>query len=464
VSSHEYVFIDTETTGCRPITDRIIEVGLFHVIDGIIQSSWSQLINPQTYIPSSIQTLTGITNEMVAKAPPFADIAYELAELLHGKIFVAHNARFDYAFIKNEFKRCEINLQFKTLCTVKLSRLLFPKAHGHSLDAICNRFGLTTTNRHRALGDAELLVKFYSLLEQQFPHASLQELIHKTIKQPALPSAFTSLDIETIPLTAGVYYFYSEDNTLLYVGKSIKLRERILSHFAQDHASNKEMQLSQQARKINWTTTAGELGALLLESRAIKTQLPIFNRRLRRHKRLHTLLANTTKEGYLCLDIIPFEQVPAEKLTSTYGLFRYKRRAEELLFKLCNVHHFCQRMMGLEKRKGACFYVQIGKCSGACTGKESTTSYNQRLVTAISNIQYQRWPYHGKVALKEHCQLSGKCDYHLIDQWCYLGSASTLDGLLSLAIKPQLDADIYQILTSHLQHPNKKFTIIDLSQ
>ncbi|MGZ5073391.1 MAG: 3'-5' exonuclease, partial [Usitatibacter sp.] len=171
-------FVDVETTGTTPTGDRITEIGIVRVEDGELIEEWSSLVNPQCSIPEDIQALTGISNAMVRDAPTFAELRREVLERLEGRLFVAHNARFDYGFIKNEFRRAEIAFTAEVLCTVRLSRKLYPDAIGHSLDAIIARHGLEDavaadpapdiagaspprrTGRHSALGDARVLWRF----------------------------------------------------------------------------------------------------------------------------------------------------------------------------------------------------------------------------------------------------------------------------------------------------------------
>src|SRR4029077_19108819 len=147
--------VDLETTGAHPAWNRVTEIAVVEVQDGEVVSEWSTLVNPGTSIPPAIQALTGITNDMVADAPAFEDLAAGLHERLEGRILVAHNARFDYGFLRHEFERAGLPFRARTLCTVKLSRRLYRDAAGHSLDALIARHGIRCTARHRALGDAQ---------------------------------------------------------------------------------------------------------------------------------------------------------------------------------------------------------------------------------------------------------------------------------------------------------------------
>ena len=154
---HHAVFVDLETTGATATHDRITEIGIIEVNRGRLIGEWSTLVNPGMSIPPMIQSLTGITNDMVALAPSFSDICSDVLQRLDGKLFIAHNARFDYGFLKNEFRRCGVTFNARVLCTVKLSRKLYPQHARHNLDALLERHALDCEARHRALGDAKVL-------------------------------------------------------------------------------------------------------------------------------------------------------------------------------------------------------------------------------------------------------------------------------------------------------------------
>src|SRR4051812_20781360 len=151
------VFIDLETTGASAGVDRITEIGLIEVNNGEYVEEWSALVCPQMDIPPFIEALTGISNAMVAAAPVFAIFAAELHARLRGKLLIAHNARFDYGFLRAEFGRLDTEFAADLICTVKLSRKLFPGHARHNLDSLIERHEITCDARHRALGDARVL-------------------------------------------------------------------------------------------------------------------------------------------------------------------------------------------------------------------------------------------------------------------------------------------------------------------
>jgi len=182
-------FIDLETTGTSPARDRIIEIGLCLVEGGALVEEWSSLVDPQVPIPPFIERYTGITAAMVKGAPTFAELADDLRERLDGRLLVAHNAPFDYGFLRHAFARCQTPFAPPVLCTVQLSRRLFPRERRHGLDAVIARHGLSCDHRHRALGDARVLWDFLCLLQRELPAAVVAGAVRSVLKAPAGASA-----------------------------------------------------------------------------------------------------------------------------------------------------------------------------------------------------------------------------------------------------------------------------------
>ena len=274
--------VDLETTGGMAVHHRVTEVGVVLLDDGVVVEQWSSLVNPGVRIPPSIEAFTGISNEMVEGAPPFEDLRREVRQRLDGRLFVAHNARFDYGFVRNEFRRLGEKFAAPVLCTVRLSRLLFREHARHNLDALIERYGLECAQRHRALGDAAVLPPLLAAFEQAAGRERLEEAATAVLGESRLPPHLPPDLADDLPEGPGVYLFRGEGGALLYVGKSRNLRSRVLEHFASEHRSGKEAKLTRQVRGVEWVETGGELGALLLESRLVKDLAPSANRRLRK--------------------------------------------------------------------------------------------------------------------------------------------------------------------------------------
>jgi DNA polymerase-3 subunit epsilon len=182
-----FVFVDLETTGANPAVDRVIEIGIVKVDAGRLDYEWSTLVDPGAPIPPLIQRFTGITNGMVRGAPSFAEVADDVLARLEGSLFVAHNARFDYGFLDHEFKRLGRVFRRPALCTVKLSRALYPEHRRHGLDALIDRHGLDCAARHRALGDARVLWDFIRRIDTEKPPEAIRAALKKAITSPAVP-------------------------------------------------------------------------------------------------------------------------------------------------------------------------------------------------------------------------------------------------------------------------------------
>lgn len=271
------VFVDLETTGGSTGEHRITEVGVVEIGPGGV-SRWSTLVDPQQSIPPFIQQLTGITDAMVRGAPTFDAIAPALFERLNGKLFIAHNASFDRGFLRSEFRRAGLAFNPDVLCTVRLSRALFPAEKRHGLDALVERHALVPSDRHRALADADLLWQFWQRLHGLVPVEVLRAQIERTLRRYHLGGDITEDLLETAPAGCGVYAFYGEEDAPLYVGRSVRLRQRLRAHLTGERRSSKDLRLAQQVRRVEWRATGGELGAMLAEAQWIAALRPAQNR------------------------------------------------------------------------------------------------------------------------------------------------------------------------------------------
>ncbi len=451
MTKHEkFIFIDLETTGANPVVDRITEIGIVEVAGGRV-SHWSTLVNPEIPIPPFIQNLTGISDAMVADAPTFASLVEGLLARLQGGLFIAHNARFDYGFLRNAFKAAGHSFRADVLCTVKLSRKLFPQEAKHNLDVLVQRHQLQPQGRHRALADADLLWQLWGKLEREIAPEVFSGALAQLLQRPALPTHLAPEVLDEIPDTPGVYLFYGENDALLYVGKSVRLRQRILSHFNGDHRLFQDMRMSHQIHRLEWRETAGELGALLLESQLIKDLQPIHNRALRRQRELCAWQLQPLPAGGAQPVLAYAGEVDFGAAQNLYGLFSSRKKAEAALREIAESQQLCLALLGLESRAGAgkpCFAHQLRRCRGACVGKEALAVHQARLEAALASLKLATWPYPGPVALVETA--AGRCDVHVVENWCYLGNAAAEDEVWDLLensrARPAFDADTYKIL------------------
>lgn len=285
----QLAFVDLETTGATAASDRITEIGIVEVdADGSVRE-WQQLINPGVAISPFIVQLTGISNAMVASAPPFAAVADEIRARLSGRIFLAHNARFDYGFLKAEFARLNLDdaspFRATTICTVKLSRELYPEYKRHSLDALIERHQLRAAARHRALADAQLIHQFWQKIHVDRAPESIAAALDQQHATPCLPPEIDVRILDQLPEMPGVYLFYGEHlgqaEQPLYVGRCRDIRQHVLSHFVAQPGSERKARLARAVRRIEWQEIADNTQAQCRENTLIRQLRPAYNRQPR---------------------------------------------------------------------------------------------------------------------------------------------------------------------------------------
>lgn len=429
------VLLDCETTGGKAIYHRIIEIGLIVIEKGEVIEKWQTFIDPKVPLPAFIQSLTGISPGMVHGAPEFCDIAEELLSKLKGRTLVAHNARFDYGFLKNEFERAGISYNAKPLCSVKFSRNLYPQFKRHGLSQIIERFELSIENRHRALDDAEMIYQFFQKSSGLFADDEIAATCKVLLKRPTLPTLLDPKEVEKLPPNAGVYYFYDEKGGLLYVGKSVHIRNRVMSHFSSDHKNPKDLQMSTKIAHVDFERTPSDFGAQIRESNQIKALAPLYNRRLRKVKKLYQYLSAKDVNGYLRLSIKTVETADTE-VEEQFGLFRSPRQASKQMEKLADQFFLCHKLLGLEgdrNSRQACFRSQLKKCFGACHGAESAANYNERMTAALKNYQIKLWPHAGPILLEERDPNSpDQVAFHIVDRWRYMAKLAIFEDIYDL--------------------------------
>ena len=443
-----FAFVDLETTGTRAGADRITEIGIVRVDDDggrVRVTEWSSLVDPEVPIPPAIQVLTGITDAMVARAPSFSTIANEVRRLLDGCVFVAHNARFDYGFLKHAFARLERTFSARVLCTVRLSRRLFPDAEGHGLDALIARHALPVSQRHRALGDARAIWSFVEGLYRDAPHEHVDAAIRRILRMPSLPPQLPPDVLDALPEAPGVYLFYGDNPLPLYIGKSVNLRERVAAHFSQDWRSETDLRLSREIRRIEHECTAGELGALLREAVLVKSQLPAHNRALRRKEEAGIA---RWREG--APKFVAASSVEAHELANAYGPFASRASLRAALRALASEHRLCARRLGLERgATGPCFARQLRRCDGVCVGAETPQAHDARVAAALAPLAIPHWPAPGAACVREASVDGERVDVHVFRDWCWLGTAGDEAELAELAEYPRrasFDLDVMRLL------------------
>ncbi len=379
-----YAIVDIETTGSYAAANGITEISI-HVFDGDnVVEKFETLINPNQPIPRYIQAMTGITDRMVADAPRFEDVAEKIHGLLQDKIFVAHNVNFDYSFVKGHLSEAGFDLTSKKLCTLRLSRKIFPGFHSYSLGNLCQSLGVTIQNHHRAFGDTEATVKVFRLLlendKEQFIHKSLL----RNSKEQALPPNVPKEHFDQLPYTPGVYYFHNEKGKVIYVGKATNIRYRVNSHFSNNSESRQKQNFLKHTHAISFQPTATELMACILESTEIKKLWPVFNSSQKRWEDVYGIFSYEDQNGFLRLAI----EKNRNRLNPVYS-FHYVVDGHAIIRKIMREFRLCPKLCFMQTDNQPCEGMHEGYCTGACEQKEDIGDYNKRVSQAIESLRAQ---------------------------------------------------------------------------
>lgn len=449
-----YAIVDIETTGGSAKSEKITEIALY-IHDGEkIIDEFTTLINPEKPIPYFISSLTGITDEMVEDAPKFYEVARRLVELTEDKIIVGHNVSFDYRFIRSEFKSLGYDFTRNNLCTLQLSRKLFPGHRSYSLGNICHDLGIEIESRHRAAGDAMATVK---LLEKILVISSENgnENLVKIASRPILKNLHPLLErkiIDNLPEETGVYYFLNDQNHVIYVGKSRNIKQRVYSHL-NNNGSRRSIELKENIASIDFELTGSELVALLIESSEIKKHSPFYNRAQKRKMMQYGLFSFKDDRGYINLKI----DRTAMRLNETpHTCYLNQAEAKSSLSHLAERYWLCQKLCGLYETEGACFHYGIRQCNGACVGKESPAIYNNRVTKALSTFYYENQNFLIIDKGRNHAERS----IIQVENGKYVGfgyldtqeSYVHLDSLLGCIKVYEDNRDIHQIIRSYLNN------------
>ncbi len=449
-----YAIIDIETTGGSPKSEKITEIALY-IFDGKeIVNEFTTLINPEKPIPYFITSLTGITDEMVADAPKFYEVAKQLVEITQDKIFVAHNVSFDYRFIRSEFKSLGYDFTRNNICTLQLSRRLFPGHRSYSLGNICQDLGIEIENRHRAAGDALATVKLLEKLLNKCRENGDGDLLAAS-SRPNLKNLHPLLErkvIDNLPEETGVYYFLNDQYQVIYIGKSRNIKQRVYTHLS-NNGSRRSIALKENIASVEYELTGSELVALLIESGEIKKHAPYYNRAQKRKVMQYGLFSFKDDRGYLNLKI----DRTALRLNETpYTCYLNQAEAKTSLSRLAERFWLCQKLCGLYETEGACFHHEIRQCNGACIGKESPAIYNNRVTKALSTFYYDNKNF----LIIDKGRNQSERSIIQVENGKYIGfgyldteeSYVHLDSLLGCVKIYEDNRDIHQIIRAYLNH------------
>lgn len=375
-----YAIVDIETTGGFTGNNSIIEIAVvFH--DGEkITGQYEKLLDPKMPVPGFITGLTGIDSQMLEGAPTFGQIADELFGLLEDKIFVAHNVGFDYSFVKQAFEKEGKVYKPKRLCTVRLSRKLFPGLRSYSLGRLCESRGITVNDRHRALGDAWATSILFGQLLEVDHEGQIGQAIKGKNKALTLPPNISKEQFNEIPQSTGVYYFHDANGKVIYVGKAVNIQSRFNGHFT----GKAKLTLKSEICDVSYEVTGSELLALLLEALEIKRLWPKYNRSLKVKSMSWGVFSYSDREDFTRFQINKI--VPGIQPLAT---FTSHATAWKFLVEKNKAFHLCPKLNGIQKKNGACYDFQVGECNGACCGKETSEDYNERASEVFTAVKME---------------------------------------------------------------------------
>ena len=455
----KYAIIDVETTGMGVQGNRITEIAIL-VHDGQkVIEEYESLVNPERSIPHTITRLTGINDFMVAGAPKFYEIAKKVIEMTTDCVFVAHNVNFDYNVIHKEFSELGFPFRRKKLCTVRLSRKLIPGLPSYSLGKLCNSVGIPLNDRHRAMGDTRATtILFERLLNLDTDQSVFSSFLKPGSRQATLPPGLPKPIFDQLPESTGIYYFRDSKDDILYVGKALNIKKRVLSHFYDK--KNKEVALCQQTVNITFEVTGSELVALLLESSEIKHHYPVYNRAQRRNNEGYGIFSYEDRSGLIHLAWNSLKNVP-NPITKFYNT----TESRVFMEKICEQFELCPKYCHLQSNVNSCFHYQIKKCKGVCRGEESLENYNQRVKEATLYMSNDTKSY----LIPQKGRNKEEKSFVLIENGIYQGfgyideqqQVSNLSELKEFLILKKDNRDVQRILRGFRNKNEKKFLLLE---
>jgi DNA polymerase-3 subunit epsilon len=393
-----FAIVDIETTGGHASANGITEIAIV-LHDGVREEGrFSTLVNPQIPIQKYVQSLTGITDAMVAKAPLFSLVAHNIHNLLKDRVFVAHNVNFDYSFVKHQLQQEGFQLDVPKLCTIRLSRKIFPGLPKYGLASLCHHFNIDNDSRHRAMGDADATAQLFSLLVQHDKSGELKKMMKKRTVEQYLPPNVDADKIKQLPYEPGVYYFHDNKGKIIYVGKAKNLKKRISSHFSNNKPSRQKQEFLRNIFDISHQVCGSELMAAMLESIEIKRLWPVYNKSQKFYERSFGIYQFEDSKGYLRLGIDAKKNY-LQPLIS----FHLMADAHRLLWKLAKDFELHPVLLFLDKSDKKQDHLP------------DVLQHNQSLLKAVESIRLQQKTY----LIKEN----GK-NYFLIEEGRFYGMAT----------------------------------------
>ncbi|MCB0737700.1 MAG: GIY-YIG nuclease family protein, partial [Bacteroidetes bacterium] len=418
-----------------------------------VLSTWQTLVNPEVNIPAFITALTGITNEMVQDAPLFSEVADELYDLLHSHIFVAHNVGFDYGFIKNHLADNDILYNSKRLCTVRLSRKVFPGLKSYSLGQLTSQLKIPIKDRHRAMGDCEATAKLFTLINQHDKDGHLEAMLNRNSKETRIPSNVNKQEIEALPEKQGIYYFKNQMGVVIYVGKSANIKKRVLEHFTLNSTTQRRTRFAEEIFSISYATYSDDMITALMECHEIKRLWPKYNSEFKKRSNAYGVYSYADQNGVarLYVNKLLHKSKPLMVYSDYTSAFNYVKN-KVLEFNLCPKHS------AIQEQDATCINTN---CNGYCLAN-SDVNYKSRSTSAINSILNEK-PSFALVGDSEN----GKEPIVVVHEGHYLGwgyfdeelEPEKIQDIIPALNRFKENMDIHRIVNHYVATEKKKLIV-----
>jgi DNA polymerase-3 subunit epsilon len=454
----EFAILDIETSGGKPNESRIIEIAII-IHDGKkVIDTYETLVNPEKKIDWYVQKLTGIKDKDVENSPKFAEVAKTIHELLDNRVFVAHNISFDYPIVRREYRRLGLDIRLPHMCTIATSKLLIPGLESYGLKKLSEHLEINLDNHHRAMDDTLATVKIFEHI-----YKLDKDNLVSFIKQDVNPSQLhPKLDLnffDDIPNKVGIYKLFNDKKELIYVGKSMHIKERIEQHL-KNIQTKKAIEMQPQIARIDYLLTGSELVALLKESELIKKHQPKYNKAQKDTNFNFGLFVLIDKKGY--------QNLIVKKITlSETPIYTFKsiNAGKEFLETKKIEFRLCAKLCNLFTSNSACFDHSLKQCDGACVGDEIPDLYNIKVSALIKKINFDNKTF----LILDKGKQKNEYSFIYIEQGNYMGYGSILKFLVHKDLSSfrknlrlqENNHDFQSIITTQLKS-NKKLEIIDL--
>ena len=412
--------MDVETTGLSPADNRISEIGVV-TVDGNHVDRWTTRVKTATR--RELASTLVSEPRVVDDAPLFGDIAVELVQRLSGRLLIAHNARFDHAFLRAEFDRVGTAFRPDVLCSVMLSRKLYPHLAHHDLDSLVEFHGLRAETRHRALPDADLVWQLWQAIRRQHSESVIGITIESLLAGPVLPSRLDTSLVERLPEAPGAYVLYGEDDRPLLVGAAGNLKLHVVNYFRIDQATDKALEYSHRITNITWRATQGMLGAQL---HAAALEAILFETGPRSLQPA-AFTWQFSPDAMPSVAVAPLSDCRGPGAAESFGMFPSARKARNALARLATKHQLCQCLLGISGcAKVECAACPVDRLGSRCVDRISRKKQLLRIFAALKPLQIQGWPHAGPIGIRE------RSDVHVVDRWRFLGTARNESDLYAL--------------------------------